>query len=476
VLGMVHLARRWWGQPLVGLLAAALAVLVHTQLDFWHTAQPESFGGMLIIAGLVVGTTPAIGRKRWLLHGLAGVLFGCAGLLKPPLAGAGAVFALWATVDAARGSAPRESPSTKVDQLRALVRRGAEPVLTVLAGGALPFALCLVWFWAKGALGSLWDALFVFTPHYTAIGWEGSSLPGMLYYSFEEWLGTYSAVLLVGQVLLLLGGPSLWRARGVGLLVGIVAIQLLGVAMQGKFFPYHYGAIWPPTAMLAARGFAWLWQWLTRRWGWIGVLGFLLLLGFSGRMRTASKNLDESFWTRFARRIGMFVVGPRDNAAVDALATVADVDASANRRVAEWLRAHVPPGRPVYIWGFEPVIYDMAGLECSTRYIYNVPQRVAWSAEPSRAQLMADLSARPPEAIVVLHNDVFPMVTNDTNDSAAALGGFPELTALIKAGYLRTIRIQDLDVYFRRPHPLIRGVPPPALPQSSSSAAADDAR
>jgi hypothetical protein len=450
VLGMVHLARRWWGQPLVGLLAGALAVLVHTQLDFWHTAQPESFGGMLIVAGLVVGTTPAVGRKRWLLHGLAGLLFGCAGLLKPPLAGAGAVFALWATVDADRGSDAGEPPSNRADRLRVLVRRGAEPVLAVLACGALPFALCLVWFWAKGALGSLWDALFVFTPHYTAIGWEGSSLPGQLYYSFEEWLGSYSALLLVGNGLLLLGGPSLWRARGVGLLVGIVAIQLVGVTMQAKYFPYHYGAIWPPTAMLAARGFGWLWQWATRRWGWLGVLGFLLLVGFCGRMRTASKDLDESFWTRFARRIGMLVVGPRDNAAVDALATVADVDARANRTVADLLRARVPPGRPVYIWGFEPVIYDMAGLECSSRYIYNVPQRVAWSAAPSRAQLMADLDARPPAAIVVLHHDVFPMVTNDNNDSAVALRGFPELEALIMDRYVLGMQIQDLDVYLPR--------------------------
>jgi hypothetical protein len=450
VLGMVQLARRWWGQPTTGLFAGGLAVLVHAQLDFWHTAQPESFGGMLIIAGLVVGTRPVARRWRWLAHAAAGALFGFAGLLKPPLAGAGAVFALWAMADADPQSVASAGPLLFAARLRALARRGAEPVLAVLAGGALPFVLCLGWFWARGAWQPMWDALFVFTPHYTAIGWEGSTLPGLLYYAFEQWLGTYSALLLLGQVLLLLGGASLWRARGVGLLAGIVAIQLVGVALQAKYFPYHYGAIWPPTALLAARGLWWLWERATRR-GPLAVLGFALLLGVVGRARSATKDVAESFWTRFALRLDLIRHAARESAAVDALATVADVDAAANRAVAELLRARVPHDQPIYIWGFEPVIYDMADLACSSAYIYNVPQRVSWSRERSRAELVAELRAHPPAAVVVVHNDVFPMVTGDAVDSAASLRDFPALGQLIDEGYELAQQIADLDVYFPRP-------------------------
>ena len=449
VLGMVHLARRWWGQPSAGLLAGALAVLVHTQLDFWHTAQPESFGGMLIIAGLCVGTSRAASRRPRLMHGLSGVLFGCAGLLKPPLAGAGAVFALWVMAESPPAPDEVGRDRSLVQQARGLVRRGAEPVLSVLCGGALPFAACFVWFWARGAFGPMWDALFVFTPHYTAIGYEGSSLPGLLYYSVEEWLVTYSALLLVGNVLLLLGGPVLWRVRGVGLLVGIVAIQLLGVAMQAKYFPYHYGAVWPPTAMLAARGWWWLWERATRR-GWLAVLGFACLLGVVGRARSATKDVAESFWTRFAMRIDLFRHSERDLARVDGLASVADVNAGENRAVANLLRDRVPHGQPVYIWGFEPVIYDLGDLACASRYIYNVPQRVSWAAERSRAALMGDLEAHPPAAIVVVHNDVFPMVTGDNADSAALLAGFAPLRSLIEQHYQHVERIGDLDVYLRQ--------------------------
>src|SRR5262249_32368006 len=159
-------------------------VLVHAQLDFWHTAQPESFGGMAtVLALLAVGptlTAPRPGERahlvRWLV---AGALFGFAGLLKPPLAGGGA------GVAAALGLRARRDGAAWSDAVR--------PALAVAAGGAAPFLLCLAWFAAKGALGDLYRVLFVFTPHYTALSWVGENVPGMLYWGFTEWLVTYSS-------------------------------------------------------------------------------------------------------------------------------------------------------------------------------------------------------------------------------------------------------------------------------------------
>jgi hypothetical protein len=444
VAGMTRLATRWWGEWRIGLLGGLLAVLVHTQLDFWHTAQPESFGGVLIIGGLVAGTQPSEGwrRRGWQLF--AGVLFGCAGLLKPPLAGAGAIFALAAGL--ANGPAPEGS-------LRARVRAAWAglwpPVLAVLVGGCLPFLACLLWFWSRGALRQLWDVLFVFTPHYTAIGWEGSSVFGMCYYAVAEWLVSYSAPMLVGLVLVLVAGPAAWRRPGVPTLGGVVGIQLLGVAMQGKFFPYHYGALWPATGMLAALGWWWLWQ-RARARHLVGIVAFVAVALSVGRMRAATKDVANSFWSRTGARFAMLFGGRHDPALRDGLASVADVDAAANRAVAARLRERVPPHRSVYVWGFEPVMYDLSGLRSASRYVYNVPQRVAWAAESSRADLMRELEANRPAAIVVAHNDVFPMVTGDVLDSAAALDGFWALRRLLDERYDLAERIQDFDVYFER--------------------------
>lgn len=164
------------------------------------------------------------------------------------------------------------------------------------------------------------------------------------------------------------------------------------------------------------------WQRLSRR-GVLAALLFPVGIALLATTQTATKNLDP-FWDRAARRLELlFGSAPADDAAWDDLATVADVDAGDNRAVADFLRARTPPERPVFVWGFEPVIYDLAERESATRFIYDVPQRVAWAAEPLRRTLMEDLAAKPPSAIVVEHHDVFPMVTGSVLDSADTLSG-----------------------------------------------------
>ena len=97
---------------------------------------------------------------------------------------------------------------------------------------------------------------------------------------------------------------------------------------------------------------------------------------------------------------------------------MADVDAAQNRAVAQFLREHTEAGDAVFVWGFEPVIYDLADRPLASRYIYNVPQRATWSSGPMQETLMRDLGAAPPKAIVVEHGDVVPFVTGNNPDSA----------------------------------------------------------
>jgi hypothetical protein len=448
IAAMMRLTGDWWGDRRIGLLAGAIAVLVHAQLDFWHTAQPESFGGMitvfaLALLGPVMGSnaqrdeaSPTMTRRLV----LSGALFGFAGLLKPPLAGGGAVVA------AALGLRILWEQGIS----RAALRLALRPAVLVLAGGATPFVACLAWFAIRGALPQLYDVLFVFTPHYTKLSWVGETLSGMAYWGFTEWLCTYCSVATVG-VLLCLGFPRLPRERfGVGVLAALIAVHVVGVTLQGKFFPYHYGATWPLTALLAALGFHRVWERLAPR-GLLGVGAFFSLVVIAALGRTATKDLDHSFLQRCGERLAIFRHSPRDQAALDRLASVADVNAVANREVAAFLRARVPAERGVFIWGFEPVIYDLADRTPAARYLYDVPQRVAWAKERERQILMADLTAGRPAAIVVEHRDVFPMVTGDAIDSADTLKDFAALGELIAARYTLATTIEDFDVYLERP-------------------------
>lgn len=453
VAAMGELTRRWWGERAIGLLGGAIAVLVHAQLDFWHTAQPESFGGMLTIFALLalghegggpevestLATSPSA-RERWIRRFACGALFGFTGLLKPPLAGGGAVVAIALAIEAYR----RERSGS------GSIRSAALPVIPIVLGGATPILLCALWFVAKGALHDLVSVLFVFTPHYTKLGWEGETLSGMAYWGFTEWLSGYSSVPTVGVLLLLGFHPSKRERFGAFVLAGIILVHLVGVTMQGKFFPYHYGATWPVTGLLAGLGFWRLWERLAAWKSPLGACLFALAFATAALGRTASKDVEHTFLARCGERLRLFTESPRNQAAIDRLASVADVNAAANRAVAAYLHERIPADRTVFIWGFEPVIYDLADRTPSTRYLYDVPQRVAWAKAQERATLMGDLAARPPAAIVVERRDVFPMVTGDAIDSNDTLQDFAALRGRLLDRYRLAETIEDFDVYLER--------------------------
>jgi hypothetical protein len=446
---LVRLTDRWWGDRRIGLLAAVIAALVHAQLEFWHTAQPETFGGYLAIFALLPlhldepaerGEAPPDREalRRWALSGL---LFGFSGLLKPPLAGGGAVVALALGLRVLRARAD--------EPLVPRLRKALVPAAAIVAGGALPFVLCALWFGARGALAELREVLFVFTPHYTKLSWVDEKIPGMTYWGFTEWLQNYCAVTTVGFLLFLTVSPTPRQRAGAGIIAGIIAVHIAGVIMQAKFFPYHYGATWPLTALLAAIGFVRVWDGLAGR-SPLGVPVFFAAFTFVIFFRTATKDVEKSFLLRTDERMRLLRVSPRDQAAFDKLASVADVNAAANREVAAFVKDKVPAGRPIFVWGFEPVIYDMADRRPATRYLYDVPQRVAWAKDKERATLMRDLDAQQPAAIVVEHRDVFPMVTGDAIDSADTLKEFPALRDRIAERYTLATSIEDFDVYLEK--------------------------
>jgi hypothetical protein len=436
------LARRFLGDWRPGLVGGAIAVLAHAQLEFWHTAQPESFGGVLTAWALVLSTAepqsrgPAgFARATWARWAGAGALFGFAALMKPHLGGGAVVAAVLAASTLRRRGASRVAL--------------AAPLVATAAGAAAVVLACLGWFAARGALADLRETFLVFAPGYGSTTWDAAYFPNFFYYAFELWAVGLSGPVFVGMLLAVALPRVADREPEILLEVFCVAlVHLAGIAVQSKFFPYHYGATLPLGAFVAGVG-AWK-AWLAAlRRREIGVALFLLGAYFVARARTGTRDLGETYWDRCWQRTGAWVRGePRE--ALDAkLHSVADVDYGANMQVARWLREATLPSDRVYIWGFEPFIYDAAGRKPASRYVYNVPQRVAWAGESARERLMADLERTPPRAIVVEHRDVFPVVTGDSLDSSAALQRFGKLGALLRERYQMRASIEDFDLYLR---------------------------
>jgi len=171
-------------------------------------------------------------------------------------------------------------------------------------------------------------------------------------------------------------------------------------------------------------------------------------------MRTASRDLPQDYSERAMMRLRYaFRMAPyKTREAIDRdLSYVADFNLAADRDVALEVRSRTRSTDPIFVWGFEPAIYWFSERAPSSRFIYDVPQRSEWQKDYARRELMADLHRRVPALVVVQHNDVFPSVTGHALDSHDELPGFPELYGFIESDYEFIKRIEDFDIYERKP-------------------------
>jgi hypothetical protein len=432
----VRLAQMFFGSRTVGYVSGAVASLIHAQLDFWHSGQPETFAGVLTLLGLVATAYEGKRQKRGYRFVLVGVLFGCAALLKPPLGGGAIVCAAYL--------------STREQMKHGSRRAFLLPVVAVGAGAVLPVLATLAWFWAKGGLDAMYWTLGKFTPGYTSLSWVGRDAPEMLYYALEEAFFRFSALAAAGVIAAVGITPMHGREReGIFLVLGVIALQVTGIAMQGKFFQYHYGATLPLVSFIAGLGLYKLFR-RCLAGGAGGVLAFAAFLGVTVAMRQAVRDLPQGFWERSGMRLSYLVRRPpfeRREALDQELGYVADYNLAADREVSLEVRARTRPDQPIYIWGFEPVIYWLADRTPSSRFIYDVPQRTMWERDYARRELLADLKRRPPALIVVQQNDVFHGVTGDDLDSRRALPTFAELDQLVSSRYELVRTIEDFQIY-----------------------------
>jgi hypothetical protein len=438
----VRLAQSFFGSRTVGYVGGAVASLIHAQLDFWHSGQPETFAGVLTLLGLVATAQEGKRQRRLYRYLAVGALFGCAALLKPPLGGGVLVCAAYLA---------------KREQLRNDSARGwIVAVLVVGVGSVLPVLATLGWFWAHDGLQAMWWTLGKFTPGYTSLGWVGRDAPEMLYYALEEAFFGFSALAAAGVIAAVSITPMHGREReGIFLVLGVIALHVTGIAMQGKFFQYHYGATLPLVSFIAGLGLYKLFR-RCLSGGVGGVLAFAAFLGVTVAMRQAVDDLPQNFWERSAMRLSYLVRRPpfeRREVLDQELAHVADYNLAADRDVSLEVRARTRSEQPIFIWGFEPVIYWLSDREPSSRFIYDVPQRTSWERDYARRELLADLRKKPPALFIVQQNDVFRGVTGDDLDSRRALRTFPALDQLLETRYELVKTVEDFQIYALRSQP-----------------------
>jgi hypothetical protein len=427
VWGSALLARQRLGDARPGLVGGALAVLAHVQLDFWHTAQPEGFAAVALVWALVAAGDDAPALRLV----AAGALYGFAALLKPPCGG-GLVVSAVALAWRRRSRGP----------LAALA-----PALLLVAGAALALAATGLFFVARGGWPALQHTLFEFVPRYLDLAHR--DVLGQTVHALAEWLFGFEALIGIGLALALALPRGPREAGALAELLGVAGACVVGVALQGKFYDYHFGAALPLGAIAAGWG---LWKLWRLGEGRRRVAAMALTLALVAALRDPGPSRREhGFWQHAQARLFMLAHPELRPVISPTLASALWVDDGANRAVARFLDEHTPPDAAIFVWGFESTIYLEAARRPASRYVYDAPQRCAWERAAARAQLMRDLSATPPAAIVVEHRDFCEPILCSEDDSATLLDGFAELRALLDHHYRLATEIGALEVWLRTP-------------------------
>lgn len=440
VFGMRRIAEACVGNKLVGLVGGALAIFSHANLEFWHTAQPEAFGGMLIGYALSAMTPePARQRWRWIQWAGVGALFGGAFLLKPTLGGGVLVCAAYLA---------RRELSERHVWWAAL-----RPLAAIGLGSWVPILACLSWFTLAGAWPALSWTFFEFTPGYTTLA-QTRSASEAFYYGLVEAFFRFTPVVAFGVIASITIRPLHSRERPwMFVLLGIISINVAGIAMQNKFFQYHYAGTLPLIAFMAGIGYYKLWRQVLLA-GVGGVVAYVSFLAVALSMRVLVWDLGGTFWERSSLRMqhlfrqGEFASRERLD---QELYRVADFDLDSDLAAAREVGARTEPSDSVFVWGFEPAIYWLSERRPASRFIYNVPQRAQWQRDTARALLLQDLAKALPRVVVIQSGDVFPFVTGDALDSRESLAEFPELDELISREYSYATTVRDFELYERRP-------------------------
>lgn len=400
-LCLVWLGGVLFGSRTAGVLGAALATLLHAQLDFWHTGRPENFAGFLTVGGLLV--TVRSGVRVPGQAALLGLLASAVCLLQPGLASFVVVCAAYLArrLQATRGA-------------QALLLPGLGLAVSFLG----PLAICAGWFAAQGALPELWQTLSSHSTGRAEAAWAGRSAPELFYAAMSQAAVGFSGLVAVGLLAACMQRPLFAREReGLFLVFGLLSVQLAAIALEGEVAVHHFGATLPLLSFVSGLGWFKLWRRLSSS-GLSGVFAFASFLFVVGAMHQPVTDLPQGFWQRSALRTGYVLrVGPlttREELERE-LMTRGTYNLTHLRHVTKELTEDLSPGDRLYVASDEPMLYWLTPARAAHKSLRGAGLPEAPNALPpsseARAALARILTQAKPSHVLVPTDALVPPPT-----------------------------------------------------------------
>jgi hypothetical protein len=439
VSALFLLGRLLWGRWAGGLAGLLYGVAYTTEYGYWHTAQPDGYTALPLALALWLYYRSLAGRRAY-PYLVAGALTGFAFQLRffSALIGLGLLYVEWHARNAQR-------PRSWLPAVRRLVWFSAG----FLAMQAL-FAAYLV---AGHALGQYLFTEFRFATGYAHLGgpYSPDGFRWNLYIyaardSTEYFLSTHTLLSAPAAVAVFLairrGGDQRIRE------IAVFALTVyLGVLIQAKFFLYHWLAVLPFVALLGGEGLRALWTTLAAQRRALNALPALLavlalLLVLSPQVTDHAiqqwQGVRQYYAGPVARSAFNNQFGPYAGGTFSYLA---------DDQVARYVSARTQTGDTIYVYGYEALVYLIAGRESASRFFYIFPVISTWSPSAWRTELYADLDAKRPRYILVQANEGAPWITGLHEDTAHYAAHDAALQQLLGDRYVMETQIEDFSVY-----------------------------
>ncbi len=358
-----------------GATALLVTVAYFGTLNFWHTAQCEVGASGLAIVALALVHRRAPDLRAVIA---AGVLAGLAALAKPT----GALLALPVGALAVAHGFGAASPGSRI--------RGALVAGLRFALGAIaPFALFVAYLAAhRGALAAAYDVLVRCNAYYVANEAASHSRAEDVT-AVATWATLHLALLLTPTLTALMGlgaavGARSWElARRYGGAIAMLSLATLGVVVQRKFFPYHWGAVllWLPLPVALAADDLARGAKLHLRSTALGAAFATALVAFAFALPWRLCEPVEAYRRR-ATPAWEYARGRVDRGAYLASIAIPHYDLQAQEAVGRWLAANSSPSDTVALRNFEPAMYAVAHRRSPSRFFWT--PWIAWNARAYR--------------------------------------------------------------------------------------------
>jgi hypothetical protein len=225
----------------------------------------------------------------------------------------------------------------------------------------------------------------------------------------------------------------------------------LGVAIQAKYFLYHWHSVLPLLALLSGWTASFLLRSLResgRGWGaaaaTIGVIGAVLLLftpNVSDRAVTEWQAFTK-YWTdpdsrsAYYDRFGLYGKG--------------SFSYKASEEVSRYVAERTNPSDTVFVWGYDPLLYVLSDRESPSRFTSFLPLMSLWTPQRWVDEFVDDIEQRRPAYIILQRNENARWITGHWIDPVDYVRLLPRLEAVLKNDYELEHRIEDYSIYRRR--------------------------